>query len=104
MVLALAATQRGDQAGDHMALRDRLFGLIFLGGQDYEFTSFLHEGMGLHDQPFSQTFYMLVGTHGTHVAIGVVWLIGDVGRVDDGQARQVERALGRDRGTLLAFR
>jgi heme/copper-type cytochrome/quinol oxidase subunit 3 len=25
---------------------------------------------------FGSTFYVLTGTHGTHVAIGVLWLVG----------------------------
>jgi cytochrome c oxidase subunit I len=75
MVLALAATQRGDQRWERIWLAGVVaFGLIFLGGQVYEFTSFYREGMGLTTNLFSQSFFMLVGFHGAHVAIGVLWL------------------------------
>ncbi len=75
MVLALAATQRGDSRWERIWLGATIsLGLIFLGGQVYEFTSFYREGMGLTTNLFSQSFYILVGFHGAHVAIGVLWL------------------------------
>src|SRR5271154_3988243 len=75
MVLALAATQRGDTRWERIWLGGTvMFGLIFLGGQVYEFTSFMREGMGLTTNLFSQSFFVLVGFHGAHVAIGVIWL------------------------------
>jgi len=75
MVLALAATQRGDKRWERIWLAGVVtFGLIFLGGQVYEFTSFYNEGMGLTTNLFSQSFFVLVGFHGAHVAIGVLWL------------------------------
>jgi cytochrome c oxidase subunit I len=75
MVLALAATQRGNKLWERIWLAGTVFfGLIFLGGQVYEFTHFYHEGMGYTSNLFSQSFYTLVGFHGAHVAIGVLWL------------------------------
>ena len=51
------------------------FGLIFLGGQVYEFTHFVHDkGLTLNGNIFGSTFYLLTGTHGLHVALGVLWL------------------------------
>ena len=75
MVLALAAAQRGDRRWEKIWLAGTIsFGLIFLAGQVYEFTSFYNEGMGLTTNLFSQSFFVLVGFHGAHVAIGVLWL------------------------------
>ena len=51
------------------------FGLIFLGCQVYEFAHFVHEGLTLSTGTFGSTFYLMTGTHGVHVAIGVFWLI-----------------------------
>jgi heme/copper-type cytochrome/quinol oxidase subunit 3 len=52
-----------------------IFGLIFLGGQVYEFTHFVHEKhLTLSSSVFGSTFYVLTGTHGVHVALGVLWL------------------------------
>ena len=51
-----------------------LLGLIFLGFQVYEFTAFVHEGLTLGTNLFGATFFVLTGFHGTHVAIGVLYL------------------------------
>ena len=76
MVLALAALQRGDYRWSRIWLFGTIgFGLLFLGGQAYEFTHFYHEGLALQTNLFSQTFYTLVGFHGAHVTIGVLWLL-----------------------------
>lgn len=50
-------------------------GLTFLGFQTYEFTHFVHAGLGLTTNVFGGAFFMLTGTHGTHVAVGVIWLL-----------------------------
>ncbi len=75
MVLALAATQRGDRVWQRVWLCGTvIFGLIFLGDQAYEFTSLYGHGLGFTTDLFSQCFFTLVGFHGAHVAIGVIWL------------------------------
>ena len=51
------------------------FGLIFLACQVYEFAHFTNEGLTLSTNTFGSTFYMMTGTHGVHVAIGVFWLL-----------------------------
>ena len=50
-------------------------GLIFLGGQFWEFSHFVREGLGLTTNLFGSTFYVLTGTHGAHVTVGVIWLL-----------------------------
>ena len=76
MVLALAAVQRGDLKQAKIWLFTTAFlGLVFLGGQVYEFTSFVHEGLGLTTNLFGSTFFVLTGTHGAHVTVGVIWLL-----------------------------
>jgi cytochrome o ubiquinol oxidase subunit III len=75
MALAVGASQKGNVlATRKMLLGTIFFGLIFLGCQVYEFTHFVHLGMTLTNSVFGSTFYTLTGTHGVHVAIGVVWL------------------------------
>ncbi|HUO06178.1 MAG TPA: cytochrome c oxidase subunit I [Candidatus Binataceae bacterium] len=98
MVLALAATQRGDARWQKIWLGGTIaFGMIFLAGQVYEFTHFYDEGMGLSTNLFSQSFYTMVGFHGAHVAIGVIWLsalmaAALMGRLDSSRALSVELA------------
>jgi heme/copper-type cytochrome/quinol oxidase subunit 3 len=76
IVLALNAIQQGDlKTFRRWILATAIGGLIFLGFQTYEFTVFVHEGLGLSTNVFGSSFFMLTGTHGTHVAVGVIWLL-----------------------------
>ena len=51
-------------------------GLVFLGGQFYEFNTFFHEdGLSLSSNIFGSSFFVLTGFHGAHVTIGVIWLL-----------------------------
>ncbi len=76
MVLALAAVQRGDLKWAKIWLFATAFlGILFLGGQVYEFTSFVREGLTLQTNLFGCTFFVLTGTHGAHVTVGVLWLL-----------------------------
>ncbi|CAM2768906.1 cytochrome c oxidase subunit 3 [Rariglobus hedericola] len=77
MALAVNACQKGHvPATRKMLLGTIVFGLIFLLCQVYEFSHFVHEkGLTLSSSMFGSTFYTLTGTHGCHVAIGVLWLV-----------------------------
>jgi cytochrome c oxidase subunit 3 len=48
--------------------------LIFLGFQYYEFSNFVHEGLGLTTNVFGSAFFLLTGCHGVHVTVGVLWM------------------------------
>jgi len=48
-----------------------LLGLIFVGGQIYEFNS---AGLSIDDQAFGGVFFTLMGFHAVHVLAGVVFL------------------------------
>ncbi|RYF74917.1 MAG: cytochrome o ubiquinol oxidase subunit III [Comamonadaceae bacterium] len=52
-----------------------LFGLAFLGLELYEFAHLIHEGAVPQRSAFLSAFFTLVGTHGLHVAFGVIWLV-----------------------------
>jgi heme/copper-type cytochrome/quinol oxidase subunit 3 len=76
IVLALTYLQRGNERAFRIWLiATAALGLLFLGGQYYEFTTFYHEGLTLHSSLFGTTFFVLTGFHGTHVGIGVIWLL-----------------------------
>ncbi|HEY0968842.1 MAG TPA: heme-copper oxidase subunit III [Opitutaceae bacterium] len=77
MALAVNAIQKGNvKSTRKMLLGTIVFGLIFLGCQVYEFSHFVHEyELTLSSSIFGSTFYTLTGTHGCHVAIGVLWLV-----------------------------
>jgi len=76
MALAVNAIQRGQlKSMRTMLLGTMFFGCIFLGGQVFEFGTFVRlKHMTITNSLFGSTFYTLTGTHGTHVAIGVLLL------------------------------
>jgi heme/copper-type cytochrome/quinol oxidase subunit 3 len=76
MVLALNSIQRGD----HRKLRvwllaTALLGMTFIGGQVFEFTVFVKEGLTLSRNLFGSSFFVLTGFHGLHVTVGIVMLL-----------------------------
>jgi cytochrome c oxidase subunit 3/cytochrome o ubiquinol oxidase subunit 3 len=77
MVLALAASRRGDKRMFAIYQLSTIgLGLCFLGGQAYEFYNLaVNEGLTLGSSMLGTTFFMLTGFHGTHVAIGATWLL-----------------------------
>jgi cytochrome o ubiquinol oxidase subunit 3 len=76
MALAVNAIQRGQlKSMRTMLLGTMFFGCIFLGGQVFEFGTFVRlKHMTITNSLFGSTFFTLTGTHGTHVAIGVLLL------------------------------
>ena len=48
-----------------------LLGLIFLGGQAYEYS---HIDLTIHTATLGTAFFMLTGFHGAHVIVGVLFL------------------------------
>ncbi len=76
MALAVNAIQRGDLKAMRVSLLATVFcGCIFLGCQVSEFTTFVEvKHVTITNSIFGSTFFTLTGTHGTHVAIGVLWL------------------------------
>jgi len=76
MVLALSAIQRGNMRGLKVwLLATALLGTVFVGGQYFEFTTFVHEGLSLNTNLFGTTLYVLTGFHGTHVTVGIIILL-----------------------------
>lgn len=76
MVLALNAIQRGSMRQFRIwTMTTGLLGIVFLAGQVFEFTEFWRtEGLTLSQNLFGSSFFVLTGFHGTHVALGVMWL------------------------------
>jgi cytochrome c oxidase subunit 3 len=65
--------------GDQRGMRNNLLvvivlGLIFLGGQAYEWSILFGEGVN-YSSTYGSPFYTVTGIHGTHVFVGIVWVI-----------------------------
>ncbi|WP_374973561.1 iron-containing alcohol dehydrogenase, partial [Spongiibacter marinus] len=52
-----------------------VLGTAFLSVELYEFYHLIHQGAGPQRSAFLTAFFALVGTHGLHVTIGVIWLV-----------------------------
>ncbi|MFO7959706.1 MAG: heme-copper oxidase subunit III [Nitriliruptoraceae bacterium] len=75
MVLAHHAHTQGDMRRMRLwILATAGQGAVFLGGQVFEFSVFVREGMALSTSPFASSFYVLTGFHGLHVFIGILLL------------------------------
>jgi len=51
-----------------------LLGAAFVGMELYEFHHLIEEGAGPNRSAFLSSFFTLVGTHGLHVASGLLWI------------------------------
>ncbi|XYD11535.1 cytochrome o ubiquinol oxidase subunit III [Methylobacterium sp. NMS12] len=52
-----------------------LFGVAFVALEIREFVHLFHEGAPPWRSAFLSSFYTLVGTHGLHVSMGILWLV-----------------------------
>ncbi|WP_239615756.1 cytochrome o ubiquinol oxidase subunit III [Cohnella mopanensis] len=74
--LAVLSMNRGDRKGliGWLAVTV-LLGASFITLEITEFVNLVHEGAAISTSAFWSAFYTLVGTHGLHVSIGLVWMI-----------------------------
>ncbi len=49
-----------------------LMGAFFIGGQIFEYTELVHEGLTISSSPYGSVFYLTTGFHGLHVLGGLV--------------------------------
>ena len=99
MALAVSAMHKGQiKSFRNCILGVIFFGLIFLGAQVYEFYEFVYiKDLTITNSLFGSTFFLLTGTHGVHVAVGVLWLFtlycySFSGKMSHGHALDVEVA------------
>jgi cytochrome o ubiquinol oxidase subunit 3 len=52
-----------------------LLGAGFLGMELNEFANLIHKGASYTRSAFLSSYFALVGTHGLHIAIGLLWII-----------------------------
>lgn len=74
--LAVLSMNRGDRRGliSWLAVT-AVLGATFIGLEVTEFLKLVHEGATISTSAFLSAFYTLVGTHGLHVSIGLVWMV-----------------------------
>lgn len=76
MALAVSAIHKGQiKSFRRNTVLVMLFGSLFLSGQVYEFWDFaVNKDFTLSTGTFGSSFYLMTGTHGVHVALGILWL------------------------------
>lgn len=73
MLLAAHAGKKGLVVAGLIATG--LLGAGFLAMELYEFSHLIHEGYGWQRSGFLTAFFTLVGTHGLHITVGLLWLV-----------------------------
>ena len=58
-----------------------LLGSAFIAIELTEFADLVHEGNSWSRSAFLSSFFTLVGTHGLHVSVGLLWLIVMIGQI-----------------------
>lgn len=73
--LALIAARWKSYAGVWVGLvTTGALGAAFLAMEISEFTTLITEGHGWQESAFLSAFFTLVGTHGLHILIGLIWI------------------------------
>lgn len=57
-----------------------VLGAIFIGGQVYEYSSLISEGLTISSSPYGSVFYLTTGFHGLHVLGGLIAMLFVLGR------------------------
>lgn len=80
--LATLALQRGESRRIMLWLAVTFaLGACFIGLEIHEFVGLINEGASFTRSAFLSAFFALVGTHGTHVAFGLIWIAVMIGQV-----------------------
>jgi len=75
MTRALRGIRRDDRLGAaHHVMWTAILGAVFLAVQGLEWTRLVAHGLTLSSGTYGSTFYVLIGCHGLHVMVAVIWL------------------------------
>jgi cytochrome o ubiquinol oxidase subunit 3 len=72
---SLAVQRRARFAAYFWMIATFVLGIAFLSLERAEFTAMLASGNGPTRSAFLSAFFTLVGTHGLHVTLGLIWLV-----------------------------
>jgi cytochrome o ubiquinol oxidase subunit 3 len=74
--IAILAAQTGSKRGVLLSLGATvLLGASFVALEISEFTKLISDGNGPQRNGFLSSYFTLVGTHGLHVTIGLLWIV-----------------------------
>lgn len=76
MVLSLQSIESGKKGRMiFFLILTAVFGALFLGGQVFEYLELFNHEVSIDTNLFGATFFTLTGFHGSHVAVGVLWIV-----------------------------
>lgn len=58
-----------------------LLGMTFIGLELHEFLDYVSRGATLQRSGFLSSFFTLVGTHGCHVSMGILWMLSIIAQL-----------------------
>ncbi|MBB3912547.1 cytochrome o ubiquinol oxidase subunit III [Sphingomonas desiccabilis] len=91
---SIAAARRHGRSTQLWLAATGVLGLVFLGIEVQEFAALAAEGAGPQRSAFLSAFFALVGLHGLHVGIGLLWLATMMAQIATrGFRPEVERRL-----------
>lgn len=70
----LAAHRNAKKASLTWFIISFLLGVSFIAMELHEFAEFVREGNSWERSAFLSSFFTLVGTHGTHISFGLIWM------------------------------
>jgi cytochrome o ubiquinol oxidase subunit 3 len=73
-MMMIAAEKRSAAQTYFWSLVTATLGVLFLSLEFSEFADMVHRGAGPSRSAFLSSFFTLVGTHGAHVTVGILWL------------------------------
>ena len=74
--LALIAAKAGSRTRTTtLLLITAMLGALFIGMELYEFSHILGEGFSWQTSAFLSAFFSLVGLHGGHILVGLLWVV-----------------------------
>ncbi len=73
-IAILAARERNKSLMFKLLGLTFILGLAFLTLEIREFSHLYHEGLSWRRSAFLTSFFTLVGTHGAHITVGLIWL------------------------------
>ena len=80
-IMSLAVELRSRVLMTFLALATLTLGAAFLGQEVSEFAAMVASGAGPGRSAFLSAFFALVGMHGAHVSLGLVWLVVMIAQV-----------------------
>lgn len=72
-VAVLAFKTKRLKLGMNLLAATFVLGASFLALELLEFSTLLHEGASWETSAFLSAFFVLVGTHGLHILVGLIW-------------------------------